>query len=102
MYFTLFARFIFSILKPLVATVVSLLGLSIVTYTGVNYGLDFLKDFIMSGFGSATPQLKQVLGLAKVDIAINIILTAATMKFVLMGVSSSKGTLKKFTLGGTK
>lgn len=98
MYFSLIARFIFSILKPLVVGIISILGLGIFTYTGINYGLDFLKEYIMSGFGSATPQLKQILALAKVDIAINLILTAATMKFLLMGISST-GKLKKYTLG---
>lgn len=102
MHFALLARFIFAVLKPLVIGVVTYLGLGIITYTGVNYGLDFFKDFIMSGFGSASPQLKQILGLAKVDIAINIILTAASMKFALLGFSSAKGTLKKFKMVGGK
>lgn len=94
MQFAAIFTFLTTVLGPLVSKVLTGLGLGAVSYVGINLLLDQVKSYVVSSFGGAGADTIALLGLAKVDIAINIVLAAVTARAVYAGMTS--GTIKKF------
>ena len=99
MQFTVIFTFLTTILGPLVSKVLTGLGIGAVSYVGINIMLDQVKNMVVSSFGAAGSDTLMLLGLAKVDIAINIVLSAVTARAVYAGMNAATGTIKK--LGST-
>lgn len=93
MYFQMLFTFLTTIAQPLVNKVLAGLGIGAISYVGINIMLDQVKSFIISNMGSGASDMLALLGLAKVDIAINIVLSAVTARAVYAGMQS--GTIKK-------
>lgn len=92
--------FLSTILGPLVSKVLTALGLGAISYVGINLMLDQVKDYVISSFGGAAADTLLLLGLAKVDVAINIVLSAVTARAVYAGMSAASGSITK--IGSTK
>lgn len=95
MHFAAIFTFLSTILGPLVAKVLAGLGLGAVSYVGINLLLDQVKSQVISQFGNAGSDTLMLLGLAKVDIAVNIVLAAVTARAVYSGMSAASGSIKR-------
>lgn len=91
-------QFIFFIVVPLVVKVIKGLGVGAVVYVGINIVMGEAESYITSQLGQTAADLRGLLGLAKVDIAINILLSAVSTRLILSGVSSLSGRKKDFVL----
>lgn len=93
MQFAYLFTFLTTVLGPLVMRVLTSLGIGSISYIGINLMLDQIKGYVISSFGSAGADTLGLLGLARVDIAVNIVLSAVTARAVLSGMQS--GVIKK-------
>jgi hypothetical protein len=75
------------------------LGFTAVSYVGLSAALDKIKDLVMANFTSVPVEVINVLGLLKIDVCFNIILSALVARTLLRGFSSS-GEKKSFRWGG--
>lgn len=87
MHFLWIAQLIIIIVGPVVKFVMRILGFGFVTYFGINLIIDQAKSYIISEIGGAGSTVLVILGLMKVDVAINIMLAAVTTKFILSGLN---------------
>lgn len=72
------------------------LGIGVVTYTGVNATLTWLKAQAVAQFALLSGDALQVLGVLRVGPAISVIFSAIVARFVLNGVTSDS--FKRFVL----
>ncbi len=89
----------FNIIVPLVKTVLRWLGVGAVTYMGINLALDTLYTQIVDSFQGADPAVAMLMGIARLDVAINIYMTAILTKFVMAGLDKASGTISRFKSG---
>ena len=89
MWYALLASTLFEIVGRLVTTAMRYIGVGAVTYVGVNFVVGELKDYILANFVAAPPLVQNILGLLKVDIAINIVLAAVTTRLILAGIDTA-------------
>ena len=87
------AQLVFMIIGPLIRLVFRVIGLGFVTYFGFNALITVAQDHMVSNMGQTGTAIQQILGLAKIDIAINIMLAAVTTRFIIAGLN--KATDKK-------
>ena len=97
MHFYYLAMLFSTIVVPLIAKVLKALGIGAVVYVGINIMLDQAIAYIQSQMGQSTALLQSMLGVARIDIAINIIFAAVTTRFVMQGMNSLTGTKKQYT-----
>ena len=71
------------IVGPLVKMVMRMLGVGFVAYVGSNLLLDQVRSYVTSHMGQAGVAIQQILGLAKIDMAINMFLAAVVTRMVL-------------------
>lgn len=100
MHFLYIAMLAIQIVGPIVFHALRLLGIGVVTYVGINLVLDQVKDYVIGNFSNIPLQVQQILGLAKVDVAVNIYLAAVTARLLLAGYNKATagGSKKKWTL----
>jgi len=84
--------FITSIIGPSVKKILVALGVSFVTYTGMDVAMDSLKNYVFSTLAGAPTSVVQMLGLLEVDSAINIVFSAIAFRAVLAGFKAGKKT----------
>ncbi len=84
------AQFIFMMLQPLVAYLFRLIGIGFITYVGYNAVIDKAMSYITSHMGAVGLPIQQVLGLAKIDVAINIYFAAVTTRLVIAGLNKAQ------------
>lgn len=82
---------------PVVKMVLKALGVGVVSYVGINLVLSEATDVIMVNMLGLPIEVQQILGLLKVDVAINIILSAITTKLTLSGINKMTDTKSKLT-----
>lgn len=82
---------------PLVKMVLKALGIGMVSYVGINLVLTEATDVIMVNMLGLPVEVQQILGLLKVDVAVNIILSAITTKIALGGINKLTDTKSKLT-----
>lgn len=70
------------------------LGISVVTYTGVNTSLDAIKSQAISSFSALPPEMMAIIGLMKVGVCISIVTSAITARMVINGLTG--GTFKRW------
>lgn len=87
MHFLAVAKLIALILAPMIFFAFRIIGIGFVTYVGSNLIIDQAKDYMLSKAGALTLPIQQVLGLAQVDVAINIFFAAITTRMVLSGLN---------------
>lgn len=69
------------------------LGVGFVTFTGMSVALGNLHTFAASQWSGLPSAVLQVLGLLRVDQALNLLISAATVRFTLQGLTG--GGLRK-------
>ncbi|MFT5781185.1 MAG: hypothetical protein ACI9EB_000546 [Pseudomonas sp.] len=89
MWWALLATTLFEIVGRLGSTALRYLGVGAVSYYGINFVVGELKDYVLANFITAPPLVLHILGLMKVDIAINIILGAVTTRIILAGIDKA-------------
>lgn len=83
-----------NLVGTLVGRVLVALGLALVTYTGVNATLDFLKNSAVSSLISLPPEMLSIMGVLKVGVCISIVTSAVAARLVLDGLTG--GTFKRW------
>ncbi|WP_068828070.1 DUF2523 domain-containing protein [Pseudomonas sp. BMS12] len=84
------AQFVFLMIQPLIGWIFRVIGIGFVSYVGYNALLDVAMEYVTSRISSTSMDIQQILGLAKVDVAINIYFAAVTTRFVLAGINKAQ------------
>lgn len=87
-----------TIAVPILIKIVKAFGIGAVTYVGINQVMSVAAGYIESQLGATTAMMQSMLGVAKVDVAINIYLAAITTRMVLSGMNQLTGRKKDFVL----
>lgn len=95
MQFVALFTFLSSIVGPLVAKVLTALGIGLVTYTGITLVMDQARDAIVSNMSATGAAYVAIFGLAKVDVAVNIMLGAVAARAALSGIDKASGSVTK-------
>jgi len=95
MQFAMVFTFLTTILGPLVTRVLTGLGIGAVSYVGITALLAQVKSYMVSSVSGAPADALQLMGLAKLDIAFNIILSAVTARAVMAGMNAATGGITK-------
>lgn len=96
MYYGYLALMLFDIVGRLVTTGMRYLSIGAVSYYGVNFVVGEAKDYIIANFITAPPLVQHILGLLKVDVAVNIMLAAITTRLILAGIDKAADGRKKY------
>lgn len=94
----LLAIFLGSIVSGLVFRALASLGFAYVAYVGVGKLIDTVDVHIKTLFGAVPPSVAAVLGMAKVDVVINIIIAAVVARLLLAGMDKVSGTITALAL----
>jgi disulfide bond formation protein DsbB len=89
MQFVYLATMIGAIVGPMVKKVLRFIGIGMVTYVGFNLVIDQAKDAILAKFGALDSPVQTLLGLAQIDVAINIMFAAIATRALMAGFSST-------------
>lgn len=89
--------FLSAIVGPLAAKILTSLGIGAVTYIGITALLSAVRTYLLSNVTGMPADVLALFGLIKLDIAVNIMLSAVTARAVLSGMNRSTG--KKTGLG---
>ena len=91
----MFYGFLVSMVPVLIAKIILALGVGVFTYTGVNILLGSISDLARGALAGSGGQYIGLIGLAGVDVACNIILSAVAARLVLQSVN---GVVSRVTL----
>lgn len=83
------AQFIMMVVGPIVRYVFQLIGLGFVTFVGFNALVGVAKDYIIDNMSGAPLAVINILGLAKVDVAVSIFFSAVTTRLIIAGVNKA-------------
>ena len=86
MHFYYLAVLAVMIVKPLVMMVLRVLGIGMVSYLGINFVIGQAKDYMLANMGNVAQSIQMVLGLAKIDVVLNMYFAAITTRMVLTGI----------------
>nr|DAU73744.1 MAG TPA: Minor Head Virion Protein G6P [Inoviridae sp.] len=92
------ATFLGSIVSGLVFRALASLGFAYVSYVGIGYLIDQVDGYVKTLFGAVPPPVAAILGMAKLDVAINIILAAVIARLLLAGMDKVTGTITGLAL----
>lgn len=96
--FPIIASFLAMIISGLVFRALASLGFAYVSYTGFASLMDSMRGYITGLFSGVPSEAVMILGLAKVDVAINIMLAAVLARLALAGMDRVSGTLTALAL----
>lgn len=88
-----------SAVSSLVGRVLIALGIGFVAYVGFGALLDQFTDVIDIAFTEIPTQVGQILGVMMVDVCVKMVLSAASIRMVLMGVTGS-GSIRRLRQTG--
>lgn len=102
MQFVYLATMIGAIVGPMIKKALRFLGIGVVTYVGFNLVIDQAKDALLAKFGALDSPVQTLLGLAQIDVAINIMFAAVATRALMAGFSATdkKGRYKFLTGDG--
>lgn len=89
--------FLSSIVGPLAAKILTSLGIGAITYVGITALLASVKTYLLGSVTGMPADVLALFGLIKLDIAVNIMLSAVAARAALSGMNASTG--KKTSLG---
>lgn len=92
------ATFLGSIVSGLVFRALASLGFAYMSYVGIGQLIDTVDGYIKGLFGAVPPSVAAVLGMAKVDVAINIVIAAVIARLLLAGMDKVTGTITGLAL----
>jgi hypothetical protein len=87
MHFFYLANLFLIIVVPIVKMALKALGIGVIAYIGINLVIDQAKDYVLANVGNALPAIQMILGLAKIDVAVNMYFAAITTRMVLSGLN---------------
>jgi len=96
--FPLIAKFLALVVSGLVFRALASLGFAYVTYSGLNSVIDTIKSYTIGLFAAVPDDVVLILGLAKIDVAFNIMLAAVVARLALAGMDRVSGTLTALAL----
>lgn len=79
----LLGSFLAKVVGPILARVLAALGLSVVTYQGVDLAISALKSQIQNYFGQIPADILNFIGLSGVDVFISLVFSAYAASFAL-------------------
>lgn len=100
MHFAAIFSFLSTIAAPLVKNVLVALGIGMVTFAGFQLMVNQAKSWVQSSFSGLPSDVIAILGLAKVDVAVNIVFAAVITRAVVAGMNKATGGISK--LGSVK
>jgi len=74
--------------------ILTALGFGVLTFTGLTLAMDQLHAFAAANWGNLPANVLAMVGLLRVDQALNLIISAVTVKYTLKGMVN--GTFKAF------
>lgn len=83
-------QLVFMMIQPLIGWLFRVIGIGFVSYIGYNALLDVVMGYVTSRLSSSSVEIQQILGLAKIDVAINIYFAAVTTRLVLAGINKAQ------------
>jgi len=92
--------FLLTIVGSLVFRALFALGFGYLTYVGFTNLMDSLKNHVYSLFSSVPVEVAHLMGLANIDIAINIMFGAIAARLLLVGMDKLTGRVSKLSLLG--
>lgn len=81
---------IFAMIQPLIGWLFRVIGIGFVSYVGYNALLDVAVEYVTTKISSSSQDIQMILGLANIDVAINIYFAAVTTRFVLAGINKAQ------------
>ncbi|WP_252272781.1 DUF2523 family protein [Pseudomonas subflava] len=84
------AQLVFMMVQPLVGWLFRVIGIGFVSYVGYNALLEVAMNYVTSKLSGSSLEIQQILGLAKIDIAINLYFAAVTTRLVLAGINKAQ------------
>ncbi|MGG2397906.1 DUF2523 domain-containing protein [Pseudomonas sp. SH1-B] len=94
----LLATFLGSIVSGLVFRALASLGFAYVSYVGIGQLIDTVDGYIKGLFNGIPAPVAAILGMAKVDVAINIVIAAIIARLLLAGMDRVTGTITGLAL----
>ncbi|WP_417781763.1 DUF2523 family protein [Stutzerimonas xanthomarina] len=95
MHFLYLANLLVIAVGPLVKMVLKILGIGIASYVGFNFIIGEAHDHLISYMSGSSVPIQQILGLAKLDVVLNIYFAAITTKMFIAGMNKA-GEVKRF------
>lgn len=92
------ATFLGSIISGLVFRALASLGFAYMSYVGIGQLIDSVDGHIKGLFGALPPSVAAILGMAKIDVAINIMIAAVIARLLLAGMDKVTGTITGLAL----
>lgn len=86
------------VLKALGRRLMVVLGVSLVTYTGVAALMSSVTSAVASNYGGLAADVLAVLGIAHIPQALNVVFAAVSARLVLRGLDAS-GSLSRWVVG---
>lgn len=96
--FPLIAKFLALVISGLVFRALAALGFSYITYTGLGSVVDTIKSYAVGMFSAVPADVVHILGLAKIDVAFNIMLSAVVARLALAGMDRVSGSITAMAL----
>lgn len=90
-------RGLLAIAPSIIASILSRLGIGLITYTGISVLVSSLNDEIFGAFSGIDPTIIQLFGVLQVGTCIKIMLSAITIKLTMKGLSGA-GSVKKIVM----
>lgn len=85
-----------TVASSLVGRVIMALGFGLVSYVGLNAGLDVFKTYFNNAMGSAGATVAGMCGVLQLDVCLSIFIAAGLAKLAISGATS--GTMKKLAM----
>lgn len=85
-----------SVVGTLAGRVLVALGIGVVTYTGMNTALGWIKTQAITSFALLPADVMNIVGMMKVGVCISIVTSAIMARLVLSGLTSD--TVKKWVI----
>ncbi|WP_312254170.1 DUF2523 domain-containing protein [Stutzerimonas nitrititolerans] len=90
MHFVYLATMLGSIVGPMLKKAMRFIGVGVVTYVGFNLVISEAKDALLAKFGALDSPVQQLLGLAQIDVGINIMFAAVATRALMAGFESPR------------
>lgn len=86
------------IAPALIASVITRLGLGVITYVGIFQLSQAISSQVFNAFNSIDPIVLQLFGVLQVGTCLNILFSAITVKLTMRGLSGAVSSIKRLTL----
>ena len=84
------------VVVPVVIKILVYLGITVVVYEGLQYGLAQLKQVAIDNLGAMSGDVISMMGACKIDVYISMVFSAVLLKWTIKGVVG--GAFKTFRL----